>query len=232
MRQQNIDRESILVILPAYNEGKVIGTVLQSVKNEGYHNICVIDDGSTDQTSQIAQNAGVFVLRHLINRGAGAAIQTGLSYAKKEGYPYAVLMDSDGQHFPSDIAHLSEKIVRSQADIVIGNRFMRSKTSIPTHRIIYNNIADLYTNIFCKKNYSDTQSGFRLLNRRAIELLQLKNRDFAFCSEMIFYAEKNKLRIEECPIQVKYTTYSLNKGQNLREGIRTARSILWRVIFD
>ena len=88
-----------------------------------------------------------------------------------------------------------------------------------------------YLNLFCKNNYADTQSGFRLLNRKSIETLNLKNRDFGFCSEMLFVSEKLGLRIEQTPIRVLYTKYSMNKGQNLREGVRTARTILWRVFF-
>lgn len=232
MSSEITDKSKVLIILPAFNEGQVIGRVLSGIKKVGYDKICVVDDGSADNTRLEAQKAGAVVLTHPINRGAGAAVQTGIAFAKKRGFEYAVLMDSDGQHLPSDIDSLIAELHSSEADLVIGNRFSKEKNAIPEHRIVYNRIANIFTNIFCKKNYLDTQSGFRLLNRKAIETLNLKNRGFGFCSEMIIFSEKENLKIVETPIHVLYTKYSMNKGQNLREGVRTAQSILWRVIFE
>lgn len=227
-----VDKSNILIILPAFNEGEVLGNVLSAVKNTGYSNICLIDDGSSDNTAEIGREFGVTILTHPINRGAGAAIQTGISYAKKKGYQFAILMDSDGQHLPEDIDNLYKRMEKTNADIVIGNRFFITENSVPKRRVTYNKIANVFTNFFCENNYSDTQSGFRLLNRKAIESLNLKNRGFGFCSEMLFVGEKLDLKIEQTPIRVLYTEYSMNKGQNLREGVRTARSILWRVFIE
>lgn len=225
-------KSDILVILPAFNEAPMIGTVLSKLRFMGYSNVCVVDDGSSDRTGREALKYGATLLTHPINRGAGAAIQTGISYAKNSGFQHAVLMDSDGQHLPEDIERLYDSMQQSKADIVIGNRFSRKENEIPDHRIVYNHIANVFTNIFCRKKYLDTQSGFRLLNRNAIEKMQIRNRGFGFCSEMLIYSERAGLVIKETPIQVLYTTYSMNKGQNLQEGIRTARSILWRVLFE
>ena len=228
----SINKSDLLIILPAYNEAKVIGKVLMDIQKEGYLNICLIDDGSSDNTHKIAKNYGVQVLTHLVNRGAGAAIQTGITYAKNEDYQFAILIDGDGQHLPKDIESLCQKMEKTDADIIIGNRFFITENSVPKHRIAYNQIANVFTNLFCKNNYDDTQSGFRLLNRNAIEKINLKNRGFGFCSEMIIISEKLSLKIEQTPIRVLYTEYSMNKGQNLREGVRTARSILWNIFFD
>lgn len=227
----SINKSNILIILPAYNEASVIGNVLSDIQKEGYWNICLIDDGSEDDTHQVAQKYEVEILTHSINRGAGAATQTGITYAKNNAFQYAILMDSDGQHIPKDIESLCTKMKETDADIIIGNRFITTENDVPKHRIAYNQIANIFTNLFCKKKYADTQSGFRLLNRKAIEMLNLETRGFGFCSEMIIESEKLNLLIEETPIRVLYTKYSLNKGQNLREGARTARSILWRVFF-
>jgi len=224
-------KTDILILLPAYNEADVIANVIIDIQKEGYTNICLIDDGSTDNTNEIARKYNVKILSHPINRGAGAATQTGINYAKNEDFQHAILMDSDGQHVPKDIETLYTKMKETDADLIIGNRFLISENDVPLHRITYNQIANIFTNCFCKKKYADTQSGFRLLNRKAIEMLNLKTRGFGFCSEMIIESEKLKLRIEETPIRVLYTKYSLSKGQNLREGAKTARSILWRVFF-
>ncbi|MFT6002552.1 MAG: glycosyltransferase involved in cell wall biosynthesis [Flavobacteriales bacterium] len=229
---KDFNKSEVLIILPAYNEGQIIHKVLESIKSEGYYNICVVDDGSNDQTAKEVLKSNVQLLQHPINRGAGAAVQTGIAFAKKRSFEYAILMDSDGQHMPEDIEELYLKMQDSNADIVIGNRFSLKKNVVPRHRIAYNRMANIFTNIFCKRSYNDTQSGFRLLNRKSIEMIQLKNRGFGFCSEMLIFAEKANLRVEETPIQVLYTDYSLNKGQNLMEGVRTARSILWQVFFE
>ena len=225
-------KSDILIVLPAFNEAPMIGSVLFRLKYMGYSNICVVDDGSSDMTGKEALKHGAILLTHPINRGAGAAIQTGIRYAKNSGFKQVILMDSDGQHLPEDIEKLCDAMEQTNADIIIGNRFSRKDNDIPDHRIVYNGIANIFTNFFCKNKYLDTQSGFRLLNRNAIEKMQIKNRGFGFCSEMLIYSEKAGLVIAETPIQVLYTKYSMNKGQNLQEGIRTARSILWRVLFE
>lgn len=227
-----IRKSELLIVLPAYNEAKVITKVLQDLRGADYPNICVVDDGSHDNTAQKALNEGAIVLSHLINRGAGAAVQTGIAYAKKNNFRYLLLMDSDGQHLVEDVGKLCEKIEETKADIIIGNRFTHVDNIIPIHRVFYNQMANLFTNFFCNKNYSDTQSGFRLLNKKAIEKLRLKNRGFGFCSEMIIFSEHLNLKIEETPIQVLYSDYSLSKGQSLFVGFKTAGNILWRLIFN
>jgi len=228
----SFNKANILIILPAYNEASVIGDVLIDIEKQGYSNICLVNDGSTDNTSEIAAKHNVKILTHPINRGVGAAVQTGITFAKNKNFQYAILIDSDGQHQPEDIENLVRSMQESGADIIIGNRFSNSENIIPKHRKVFNKIANIFTNFFCEGNYVDTQSGFRLLNRNAIEKLKLTNRGFGFCSEMIIKAEQLELQIEETPIQVLYTKYSMNKGQNLREGVRTARSILWNVLFE
>ncbi len=227
-----LHKSNILIILPAYNELSVIESVILDIKKSGYKNICVIDDGSTDDTGKVAKKAGAIVLTHPVNRGAGASVQTGLLFAKKNNYKIAITMDSDGQHYIEDVEKLLYKMTVESADIVVGNRFGNKLNDIPIRRIAYNKMANALTNVFCKNNYSDTQSGLRLFNRNAIENLKLKNRGFGFCSEMLIAAEHCSLNVVETPIKVKYTDYSMSKGQNLSMGLRTARNILWRVIFQ
>lgn len=228
----SINKSDILIILPAYNEAAAIEKVLLDIKNEGYSRICVVDDGSSDNTLEIAQKFNIITLTHPINRGAGAAVQTGIEYARNNDYEYAILIDSDGQHLPEDIETLYNRMIETKADIIIGNRFLMTDNKVPKKRVAYNKIANTFTNFFTKNKYDDTQSGFRLLNRKAIESLKLKNKGFGFCSEMIIVSEKSNLQIEQTPIRVLYTEYSMSKGQNLREGVRTARSILWAVLFE
>ncbi|MFN4212976.1 MAG: glycosyltransferase family 2 protein, partial [Microgenomates group bacterium] len=118
------------LLLPAYNEGEVIGQVIAAVKKEGFEKIIVVDDGSTDDTCQKAKNAGAIVLRHIINRGKGAAVKSGIEYAKLKKASIVVTIDSDGQHNPKDIKKLVEKI-REGYDVVLGSRFLNKKNKIP-----------------------------------------------------------------------------------------------------
>lgn len=226
-----INKSELLILMPALNEASIIGEVIFHILRAGYLNICVINDGSSDETAQVAIDAGAIVLTHPINRGAGAAIQTGIEYAKKQGFQYAMTMDGDGQHLAEDIGKLCKKMEETAADIVIGDRFSQNNNNIPKHRIAYNRLADILTNIFCKNNYLDTQSGLRLFNREAMEIIHLKGKGFAYSSEVFIIADQNKLQVEAVPIGIIYSDYSLSKGQNASLGFKTAINFLSRVIF-
>ncbi len=221
----------VLVILPAYNEGNAITTVIGDIRGAGYENILVVNDGSADNTVKIAKKLNVRIVSHAINRGAGAATQTGIAFAKKHNWNYVLFMDADGQHDITDLETLMNAMLTKNLDIVLGNRFGKTENQIPAMRVFFNTLARVATNIFCSKKVYDTQSGYRLLNRRAIEVLDLKVDGFGYCSEMIIVAEHLGLKVDEVPIGVRYTEYSLSKGQNIFEGISTAFNFIWRVIF-
>lgn len=226
-----IKPEDIWVIIPAYNEGPAVGEVVRRVRSCGYPHVLVVNDGSTDNTRDEALRAGARVISHLVNRGAGAVTQTGIALAKKEGASYIVQLDADGQHYPEDIDRLVNTMASEDCDIVIGSRFLETSDSIPPIRVIYNSISNVFTNWFCHTWYSDTQSGFRMLNRRAIEHINLRLDGFGYCSEMIVQAEQWNLLIAEVPIRVTYTEYSMSKGQDLHTGIATALNLLWKLVF-
>lgn len=225
-----IQPQDICVVIPAYNEGSVIAEVVGRVRNEGFAHILVVNDGSSDDTAAQAERAGAVVISHLVNRGAGAGAQTGIQYARLNGIAHIVQIDADGQHFPEDIRKLAEVMDQEQADIVIGSRFMSRNKDIPMIRVLYNKLSNVFTNWFCTRWYSDTQSGFRMLNRVAIESLDLHIDGFGYCSEMIILGEKSGLIIREVPIRVAYTAYSMSKGQDLYMGINTAMNILWKLV--
>ncbi len=226
-----IPLSDIHVLLPAYNEAAQLPAVVRALHREGFTRVVVINDGSTDETAAVAATLGVRIVSHLVNRGAGAAAQTGIELARRMNWPYIAFMDSDGQHDPRDILRLLAKMNDSRCDLVIGSRFMNREDEIPRSRIFFNFIANRMTNFICKKNYSDSQSGLRLLNRRAIMRLDLHLDGFGFCSEMIIKAERSHLRIQETPTTVVYTDYSISKGQDFQVGIVTAFNILWNTVF-
>jgi len=203
----------VLIILPAFNEGKVIGKVITSVRKEGFKNILVVDDSSKDNTSETAEKAGAIVLRHSINRGAGATTLTGLTYARLKNYDFAVTMDSDGQHNPKEIKKLLNK--SRKYDVVIGSRMINSE-GMPLHRRIANNIGSLLTWFFFGLFVKDSQSGFKIFNKKALDKITITFDRYEFCSEVIGEIHKHKLSFVEVPIHVIYTSHSQSKGQSIK----------------
>jgi len=226
-----IAKDDIHIFMPAYNEGQVIGQVIRGLKRRGYKNIYVVNDGSKDDTAQVAGKAGAKVIHHVINRGAGAASQTAIAFARLHDLPYLIFIDSDGQHQAPEITILRDKLAEGNSDIVVGSRFLENQKSMPFSRKVLNFIGNLLTNIFCKAHYTDSQSGCRMLNRKAIEKVDLRSDGFSHCSEMLLAAERQNLRVVEAGVKARYSDYSLEKGQNWIEGFRTALNFLWRVVF-
>lgn len=221
----------IRIIIPAYNEAPMIAQVIREIQAQFDCPIIVIDDGSTDGTANVALNAGASVAKHPINRGAGAACMTGIALARAHNWPCVVFMDADGQHVPNDILAIYETFQEQETDLVIGNRFGGKANEIPALRRFFNGLANRLTNIFCSGSYSDTQSGLRLLGPKAIAKIDLLQDDFSYCSEMIIQADRKGLKIREYPIQVRYTEYSVSKGQDFQVGLTTAFQFLWKIMF-
>jgi glycosyltransferase involved in cell wall biosynthesis len=149
------------IVLPAYNEEKIIQDTLREIQSVGYKNIIVVDDGSHDQTYERAKKIpGIVVLRHKLNRGKGAATKTGIEAAKLLDAGIIVTMDSDGQHNPQDIARLIEPIEKNHCDVVLGTRLQNPK-GMPWYKICANHIGNALTWYFYGLWVSDSQSGFR-----------------------------------------------------------------------
>lgn len=207
---------NLAIIAPALNEGQVISNVLKSLpkKIRGIYKIyiVVVNDGSTDNTAKEAKSSGAIVLTHVINRGLGAAIKTGLSWAKKEDVQILVTFDADGQHNPDDIQRVIKPILSHEADLVIGSRFI-TKQQVPLDRLFLNRIANLVAFLLFGIKSTDTQSGLRAFSRKAIELIDYKADRMEFSSEIFLEAQRNNLKVTEIPIQAIYTPYSRKKGQ-------------------
>jgi glycosyltransferase involved in cell wall biosynthesis len=219
--------DQVLVILPAYNESRHIQKVVKRIQRFGFNHIIVVDDGSTDETANLAKDSGARVLKHVINRGPGAATETGFAYARIHSeYNYCVTIDADEQHHPKDLSHLIDVLIENDADIVIGNRFMKGTNNIPFIRVIYNGIANLMTYIFADSWVSDTQSGLKVFKRNVLEMIQLNTDGYEFCSELIIKAQNHHLKIVETPITVFYTDVSMQKGQSLGNGFKTVANLI------
>jgi len=194
---------NILAAIPAYNEEKYIGNVVSETKRF-IHNVYVVDDASTDKTSEIAKRAGAKIVRHQQNLRYGGAVKSCFKIAKETGADVLVILDGDGQHDPKDIPLLLEPIIKGHADIVIGSRFLKKNKSIPLYRKFGINIITLLFNFGSSIKVTDSQSGFRAYNRRALDLDQLYENCMGLSVEVIIQARKKGLVIEEVPISVNY----------------------------
>lgn len=215
-----------VIVMPAYNEGRYITNVIAACQAEGFQDIVVVDDGSNDNTAAVARNAGARVVSHIINRGVGAATQTGLETAKKLNPDVVVTIDADGQHSPSDIPRVVAAHVEHKNDITIGSRFLTKNNTVPLSRRFYNKIANLVSFLLSGRVVSDSQSGFKVFSRKALDKICLTSNGYEFSIELIRIAGNFKLAVGEVPVSVVYTPYSLSKGQHLAAGFKTVFKLI------
>ena len=213
--------QKIFIVIPAYNESSVIGSVIKEIKINGYRDIIIVDDGSTDHTANIAKRQGTMTIRHILNRGKGAAAKTGIEAAKILKADIVVTMDGDGQHNPKDIKRIVEAINKGD-QIVLGNRLHRGN-KVPAIRVIANYFGNFFTWFIYGLWVKDSQSGFRAYSKKALKMLNTNYDKYEFDSEIIREIAKNNLKYSEIPIEVRYTEYALNKRhrQTFINGIKT-----------
>jgi UDP-N-acetylglucosamine---dolichyl-phosphate N-acetylglucosaminyltransferase len=225
--------KSFCIILPAFNEAQVISQVLKSTKKyvkniKGIKTeIVVVDDGSKDNTSEIVKKHKIKVLRHVINRGLGGALATGLEYAKRNNFDFALTMDSDGQHDVADIKRALKPLLSNKADVIIGSRLL-GQEGMPWDRKIINSLSNLYTYILFRIWTTDSQSGFRAFNKKALQLVKIKTQGMEVSSEFFAEIGKHKLKLKEIPIKVIYTDYSRQKGQSNLNSLNISLKLLLR----
>lgn len=225
------DTPSVFIVIPAYNEETVIGDVIAEIRQAGYGNILVIDDGSKDATYEKAEKAGAEVLRHLINRGQGAALRAGINYVSEAYDPdIIVTFDADGQHRAEDIRKLIQPILHENADIVLGSRFLDSHDNIPPARKLMLRCAVLFTNIISHIHLTDTHNGLRALNRKAYRSIKIFHRGMEHASDIIDEISRNRLRYQEVPVRIAYSEYSLRKGQRTSNFAKIAIKIILKKI--
>ncbi len=212
----------VVCVIPAWNEAKNIAKVVAGAKSY-VDEVVVVDDCSQDETSALAEAAGAKILRHPINRGQGAALQTGNDYALKNGADIIVHFDADDQFSASEIPDMVKPIKDEGVDIVFGSRFLGKKTNFPfTKKYIIYPLAQIFTRFFLGIKLSDPQNGFRAMNRRAAETIRIFNREMAHNSEIQIKAFKNQLKIAEVPITVVYHKF----GQRLSGGFKVMKDLL------
>lgn len=228
-----MSRVKVCIVIPAYNEAGSIKDVIAETKHEFRNSkiydttILVVNDSSTDKTSNVAKSAGATVINHILNMGAGGATATGLSYAQQYGYTIAATMDADGQHSPRDVKQCIDALIEKEADLLIGSRLINSD-GMSKIKILGNKGLSIFTYLLFGIRSTDSQSGLRVFSRNALEKLRWKTSGYEFCSEMLWRANQLNLTIEEHPIEAIYTDYSKSKGQSNWNAINIIRSLVKR----
>jgi len=221
--------EKIWIVIPAFNEEKKIGRVIKNLKKDNFKNIIVVDDGSQDKTGNIARKCGAKVYTHIINRGLGGALNTGITAALINHAKIVATCDADGQHDTADIKRAIKVLKEKNLDVVIGSRLINSR-GMPLSRKIINFGANIITYLLFRVYVSDTQSGLRVFTKEAAEKIKIKTNRMEVSSEIVNEIGRNKLKFEEIPIKAIYTEYSMRKGQSNSNAFRIFYKLIMRRI--
>lgn len=218
--------DDVWVVVPVFNEAPVVREVLLGLR-EHFPKIVAVDDGSTDLTAQEIESAGVRLVRHPVNMGAGGALQTGVDFALLDpATRYVVMFDADGQHRATDAAAMVSRLREGEADILIGSRFLGSAVGMSRSRRCLLLLARWFERLSTGVMLTDAHNGLRAFTRGFAEILRLQMTDMAWASEFLDRAARSGLAIEEFPVTVEYTDYSRSKGQHSLNSINIGMDVL------
>ncbi len=221
-------RARILVCIPAYNEAISIADIIKRASNYAYE-IIVYDDGSVDNTAEVAKAAGATVIRNVKNKGYGHAISTLVATARKRNAEIMVTLDSDGQHNPDEIPEIIEPILNEEFDIVIGSRFLADKSKqhkIPAYRNVGIKTITSFAKAASYNHLTDAQSGFRAYNTNALSKLNLLEEGMAVSTEILLRAKEENLLVKEVPITIEYNV----KEPSTHNPVSHGAGVLYRLI--
>lgn len=216
---------SIWVVVPAYNEAARLAVTLRPLVALG-HEVVLVDDGSVDGTPEVAEAFSVWILRHPMNRGQGAALRTGIAFALEHGADVIVTFDGDGQHDAADIASLIEPVVTGRADVVLGSRFLGRAIGLRAGRRLLLYAARVFTRVLSGVGATDPHNGLRALSRTAAKQVHIVQDGMAHASEIIDEIRKHRLHWCEVPVTVTYTDATLSKGQSSWNAFRIVADLL------
>ena len=220
----------VWIVVPAYNEGPRLAASLEALTQQ-YANIVMVDDGSSDETGQVAGEYGVHRVTHLINRGQGAAIRTGLDYALSRGAAVMVTFDADGQHAVEDIEQIASPILAGEVDVTLGSRFLGATHGMPLGRRIILKAGVLFTRTFSRIRVTDTHNGLRGFSRPAALAIRITEDDYTHASEILDEIFRRKLVFREVPVRIRYSASTLAKGQTNWNALRIVGRILMGRLF-
>ena len=224
-RPTAIDASTVWFVIPAYNEGGAVGRVIAAVR-EHYPNVVIVDDASTDNTASVASIGGARLVRHPINLGQGAALQTGIDYALAQGADYIVTFDADGQHDVEDVSPMLDALRARGADIALGSRFLGRTVGMPRSRWLLLKFATLFTRLTVGLALTDCHNGLRVMGRRAAEHIRIRQNRMAHASELLEAIRSQGLSYVEVPVTIAYTEYSRAKGQRLGDALVVFKDLL------
>jgi glycosyltransferase involved in cell wall biosynthesis len=220
-------REAVFIVVAAFNEASMIEHVIRRL-HRLYPNIVVVDDGSSDGTADRLHGLDVYVLRHFINRGQGAALQTGIRFALLQGAEVVVTFDADGQHSEHDIQSLVAPIRSGECDVTLGSRFLGRTEGMPLTRRMLLKAGVLFTRLVSRIRVSDVHNGLRAFSRAAASSLNITMERMAHASEILDQVKIKGWRYKEIPVDIHYSSYSLAKGQTSWNAISIGAQLLIR----
>lgn len=213
------DYSDVWIVIPVYNEGAVIGDVVENTRAT-FPNIVCVDDGSRDDSAARIAETGAHLVRHPVNLGQGAALQTGIAYALAQpGMRHLVTFDADGQHRVEDAAELVRAVRDGGADVALGSRFLSGTVHVPwLKRALLKTVAAI-SPAARRLQLTDAHNGLRVLNRAAASQLKITMNGMAHASEIVGFLASSGLKVREVPVTILYTDYSRSKGQSLINGV-------------
>ncbi len=221
-------RTDTWLVIPLYNEATVIGDVVRDARRT-YPNIVCVDDGSTDDSIANARSAGAIVLRHAVNLGQGAALQTGIAFAREQpGARYLVTFDADGQHQVADVINMINIAERENVAIVFGSRFLdeRTKPGLVKRLVLW--AAVQFTNATTGLRLTDAHNGLRVLRLDAAQAVSITQDRMAHASEIVDQLARTGLPWREAPVHVLYTEYSKGKGQSVWNSVNILVDLIFK----
>lgn len=223
---------SVVACIPAFNEERLITHVI--LEAQKYVDLVVVcDDGSIDNTSEIAESIGALVIKNERNMGKGIAARNALQNALKLGADFIVMLDGDGQHNPNEIPQLIGPIIKGEADIVIGSRYvMGGQSDAPLYRKIGLGVIEKISKRYINRDVKDSQSGFRSFSYEAlVKIINTTSKGFGLESEQLLMASQNGLRIMEMPVNIRYKGLGGTSTKNpLLHGIEIVGNIFRLVV--
>ncbi len=225
--------DDVWLVVPVYNEATVIADVVGQARRV-FPNIVCIDDGSKDGSAAAAEAAGAAVVRHPVNLGQGAALQTGFEYALGDpAMRHVVTYDADGQHQLHDVEVMVERIRRGDVRVVFGSRFLDERTKATRLKKLVLRAAVAYTNATTGTRLTDAHNGLRVLHRDVVERLEITQNRMAHASEIVSQIggmrfDGKRVTYAEEPVHILYTDYSRGKGQSLWNAVNILADLVWR----
>lgn len=203
----------VYIVIPCYNEGEILRKTVEALLPLGYE-VVVVDDGSYEDPHETLADLTIHYLRHPINLGQGAALQTGMDYARSQGADAVIHFDADGQHDKDDIPRFLAAL-EAGADVVVGSRFLRESdlAHVPKGKRLLLRCARIVNGLFTGMWLTDAHNGFRALGRKALETIDLTENRMAHATEIMSQIRIAKLKVAEIPVTIHYTEYSQAKGQ-------------------